>query len=56
MSSEEAQKSNTLATSNSPILESLYTDPDVMKKFPFMPTSAEVYSDRRASSEGRGVR
>jgi multiple sugar transport system substrate-binding protein len=37
VSSPEAQKSNTLATSNSPVLESLYSDPDLIKKFPFMP-------------------
>jgi multiple sugar transport system substrate-binding protein len=36
MSSMETQKSNTLATSNSPTLEALYTDPDVLKKLPFM--------------------
>ena len=40
MSSEEVQKSNTLATSNSPTLEKLYTDPDVLKKLPFMPISS----------------
>ena len=38
ISSPEAQKSNTLATSQSPVLESLYTDPDLIKKYPFMPT------------------
>ena len=38
MSSPEVQKSNTLATSASPTLEKLYTDPDLVKKFPFMPT------------------
>jgi len=38
MSSPEVQKSNTLATSASPTLESVYADPDVVKKFPFMPT------------------
>jgi multiple sugar transport system substrate-binding protein len=38
MSSEEVQKSNTLATSASPTLEKLYTDSDLVKKFPFMPT------------------
>jgi multiple sugar transport system substrate-binding protein len=38
MSSPETQKSNTLATSNSPTLEAVYSDPDVVKKFPFMPT------------------
>jgi len=38
MSSPEVQKSNTLATSNSPTLESVYSDPEVLKKFPFMPT------------------
>ena len=37
MSSEEVQKGNTLATSNSPTLEKLYTDADLVKKFPFMP-------------------
>ena len=38
VASPEVQKSNTLATSQSPVLESLYTDPDLVKKFPFMPT------------------
>ncbi|GAB2595880.1 ABC transporter substrate-binding protein [Microlunatus antarcticus] len=38
MASEEIQKSNTLATSQSPTLEKLYTDSDLVKKFPFMPT------------------
>jgi multiple sugar transport system substrate-binding protein len=37
MSSEPVQKSNTLATSQSPTLEKLYTDPDVVKKLAFMP-------------------
>src|SRR5918994_5809838 len=37
MSSPEVQKNNTLATSNSPTLAALYSDPDVVKKFPFMP-------------------
>ncbi|MCW2809797.1 MAG: Multiple sugar transport system substrate-binding protein [Friedmanniella sp.] len=37
MSSPEVQKSNTLATSNSPTIASLYTDPELVKKFPFMP-------------------
>jgi multiple sugar transport system substrate-binding protein len=37
MSSEEIQKSNTLATSQSPTLEKLYTDSELVKKFPFMP-------------------
>ena len=36
MNSTETQKSNTLATSKSPTLETLYTDPDVLKKLPFM--------------------
>ncbi len=38
MASKDVQKSNTLATSASPTLEALYTDPDLVKKFPFMPT------------------
>jgi multiple sugar transport system substrate-binding protein len=31
------QKSNVLATSLSPAVESVYSDPEVVKKFPFMP-------------------
>ena len=38
ISSKDQQKSNALATSNSPVLEELYSDPDLTKKFPFMPT------------------
>ena len=38
MASAEAQKPNTLATSNAPVLESLYCDPDIVKKFPYIPT------------------
>jgi multiple sugar transport system substrate-binding protein len=38
ISSPEQQKSNVLATSLSPAVESVYSDPDVVKKFPFMPT------------------
>jgi trehalose/maltose transport system substrate-binding protein len=41
MSSPETQKSNTLATSNAPALEELYTDPEINKKFPFYPTLLE---------------
>ena len=37
MSSKTIQKNNSLATSNSPTLEALYTDKDLVKKFPFMP-------------------
>jgi multiple sugar transport system substrate-binding protein len=37
MTSKDIQKNNTLATSNSPTLSALYTDPDIVKKFPFMP-------------------
>ena len=38
MSSPEVQKSNTLATSAAPALASLYTDPELLKKFPMYPT------------------
>jgi multiple sugar transport system substrate-binding protein len=38
MSSPEVQKSNTLATSAAPALASLYTDPEILKKFPMYPT------------------
>jgi multiple sugar transport system substrate-binding protein len=37
ISSKEQQKSASLATSNSPVLQELYSDPDLVKKFPFMP-------------------
>jgi multiple sugar transport system substrate-binding protein len=37
MSSPEVQKSNCLATSSTPTLAALYTDPDIVKKFPYMP-------------------
>jgi multiple sugar transport system substrate-binding protein len=38
MSTPEQQKSSVLATSNAPALEALYSDPEVLKKFPFYPT------------------
>jgi multiple sugar transport system substrate-binding protein len=38
MSSPEVQKSNTLATSAAPALASLYTDQEILKKFPMYPT------------------
>jgi multiple sugar transport system substrate-binding protein len=41
MASEEAQKQDTLASSNAPVLESLYSDPDIVKKFPYTPTLLE---------------
>jgi multiple sugar transport system substrate-binding protein len=37
MSSPEVQKSNCLATSSTPTLAALYTDSDIVKKFPYMP-------------------
>lgn len=36
MGSEEAMKSNTLATGAAPTLEALYADPEINKKYPFM--------------------
>lgn len=41
MASQDVQKNNTLATSQSPTLEALYTDADLVKKFPFMPIQLE---------------
>jgi len=38
MASPEAQKSNTLATSDPPTVAAVYTDPDVLKKYPYFPT------------------
>jgi multiple sugar transport system substrate-binding protein len=37
MSSPEAQRSRDLST-NPPVLASLYSDPEMLKKFPYMPT------------------
>jgi multiple sugar transport system substrate-binding protein len=37
MSSPEVQKSNCLATSSTPTLAALYSDPDIVKKYPYMP-------------------
>ena len=37
MSSPEAQRSRDLST-NAPVLASLYSDPEILKKFPYMPT------------------
>ena len=37
MSSPESQKANTLATSNAPAVTSLYTDAEIVKKYPFSP-------------------
>jgi len=36
MTSQETQKTSVLASSNAPTLESLYTDPEITKKFPYM--------------------
>jgi multiple sugar transport system substrate-binding protein len=41
MASEEAQKQDTLATANAPVLESLYSDPDIVKKYPYTPKLLE---------------
>jgi multiple sugar transport system substrate-binding protein len=38
VSSPEQQKAATLATSNAPTLEALYTDAEIVKEYPFMPT------------------
>ncbi len=38
MTSAENQKANALATSSSPVLESLYSDPELVKAFPMYPT------------------
>jgi multiple sugar transport system substrate-binding protein len=38
MTSKETEKSNCLATSSTPSLAELYADPDIVKKFPYMPT------------------
>ena len=38
MSTAENQKSNALATSSAPVLEALYSDPELVKAFPMYPT------------------
>ena len=37
MSSVEEQKATLMASSNAPVAESLYSDPEVVKQFPYMP-------------------
>jgi multiple sugar transport system substrate-binding protein len=37
MAMADQQESDTLATGNAPVLESVYADPDVLKKYPFFP-------------------
>jgi multiple sugar transport system substrate-binding protein len=37
MAMADQQESDTLATGNAPVLESVYSDPDVLKKYPFFP-------------------
>ena len=37
MASAETQKARTLATSDPPVLSALYSDPDVVKKYPYFP-------------------
>ena len=56
ISSKEQQKSNTLATSNSPVLEALYSRPGSDQEVPVHADPAEVDPERQATSEGRGVR
>ncbi len=38
MTEEEQQKANALTSSEPPVIASLYSDPDVVKKYPFFPT------------------
>ncbi|GAA1843671.1 ABC transporter substrate-binding protein [Microlunatus capsulatus] len=38
LSSAEEQKQRALASANPPVLESLYADPDMVAKFPYLPT------------------
>jgi multiple sugar transport system substrate-binding protein len=38
MSSPEQQKASTLASSNAPTLEALYTDAEIVKEYPYTPT------------------
>ncbi len=56
IASQEQQKSNTLATSNSPVLEALYSRPGSGQEVPVYADAAQVDPRRRATSEGRGVR
>ncbi len=38
LTSEQAEKANLLATSEAPTLASLYADPELLKKFPYLPS------------------
>ena len=52
MSSHGDRRSrHSLATSNSPVLQELYSDPDMVKKFPFMPIQLQVDPGRQAAAK-----
>jgi multiple sugar transport system substrate-binding protein len=42
LSSHDEQKKRSLASANPPTLEALYTDPDMVKQYPYLPTLLQV--------------
>ena len=56
ISSQEQQKVQHSRDLELPGAGGAVLDPDLVKKFPFMPTQLKSIQTRRATSEGRGVR
>jgi len=47
LSSRDEQKKRVMASANPPTLEALYTDPDLVEKYPYLPTLAKVIATAR---------
>ena len=48
LTGEETQRANLLATLEAPTLAALYDDPELVKKFPYLPSS-RAHPERRAA-------
>jgi len=48
MADVKQQKANALATSQAPTVASLYTDPDMIKKYPFLPTLQKAIENAKS--------
>ena len=54
--SAEEQKAAVLVTSQASAVKSVYTDPEIVEKFPFMDVLLEVDRIGQATAQGRQVR
>jgi multiple sugar transport system substrate-binding protein len=48
MADVKQQKANSLATSQAPTVASLYSDPDMVKKYPFLPTLQKAIENAKS--------